>query len=90
MKSPTYISCKGLRCLQKDFQAKEVLRGMIQLTKWLFPTDEEIQFCDREQKRISSDPNRKCVIVYHAGRVAVYVDNVAGNAYDRLTEKNGI
>lgn len=87
MNSPTYIECRGLRCLQKNYQAKEVLRGMIQLTKWLLITDEEIQFCDREQKRISSDKNRKCVIVYHAGRIAVYVDNVAGDAYDRLAEK---
>lgn len=70
------------------FQLKDVsgLKNIVRLTNWLDPINEEFEYLESEYHRISSDPSRKCYIVYHQARIALFVNDVTNGAFEALTE----
>lgn len=61
-------------------------RKIVRLTKWLPAVEKELQFLEKEYQRITSDPTRIGIIVYHNGQVALYVNDLTGGVFDRLSE----
>lgn len=58
--------------------------NMVRLTKWLPPCREDLEFLEHEYRRISSDPLRKCFLVFNIGKFALFVDDLTDGAFDKL------
>lgn len=71
------------------FQLKDIsnIPSIVRLTKWLPPVKDEFDYLSREHSRISSDVRRECYIVYHAGKIALYVNDITSGAFERLKEE---
>jgi len=71
------------------FQLKDVsnISNIVRLTKWLPPVKEEFDYLSVEYKRISSDVRRECYLVYHAGKIALYVNDITNGAFEKLKEE---
>lgn len=72
------------------FQLKDIssIPSMVRLTKWLPPIKDEFEYLSGEYHRISSDERRTCYIVYHAGKIALYVNDITSGAFERLKEED--
>jgi len=64
----------------------ETQKKMVRLTKWLPAVQKELHYLEAEYKRISHDPLRQAMLVYNNGAVALYVNDLTGGAFDRLSE----
>lgn len=63
------------------------MRNMVRLTKWLPANNIEFRFAKNEYLRISKDVTRVCVIVYAEGKVAVFVNDLTGGAFDSMDDE---
>lgn len=61
-------------------------RTIVRLTKWLPAIEKELQFLEKEYHRIISDANRFCMVVYHNGQVALYVNDLTNGMFEQLGE----
>jgi hypothetical protein len=50
---------------------------LLQLTKWLPQTKVNMEYLEKEQKRIASDKTRKAFLVVKKIKYALFVDQVA-------------
>lgn len=71
------------------FQLKDVvhLPTIVRLTKWLPPVKDEFEYLSNEYHRISKDARRTCYIVYHAAKIALFVNDMTEGAFERLSEE---
>ena len=69
------------------FEYGDLLRipKFTRLTKWLSMTEDEMEYLTSEVERISSDPQRQCVIGYSLGKVTLYVNDVTNGVFDSLS-----
>lgn len=52
--------------------------GLIQLLEWLPDVEEEIEFLEKEFKRISCQEGRVVKAVRYANRITLFVDDLTG------------
>lgn len=57
---------------------------LVQLTKWLTPSTEELEYLLGEHKRISSDKNRQCRVAIFEGKIAIFVNDLTDGVFERL------
>ncbi len=57
---------------------------LVQLSKWLPPTTDELQYLYRECKRICSDRKRIACVAIFDGKIALFVDDLTNGAFDAL------
>lgn len=79
-----------MKLLQTEvFQLKDIQPfGMVRLTKWLPLIKDEIEYLEKEYARISTDTTRFCYIVYHCGKIALYVNDVTNGSFEKLSEED--
>jgi len=76
------FKCVGVYQL-KDVAAFE---NMIQLTKWLPAVSVEFNYLEKEFHRIMKDTTRKCLIVYHDSKIALFVNDMTDGAFAQLKD----
>jgi len=72
------------------FQLKDVvnLPTMVRLTKWLPPIKDEFEYLSSEYHRIMLDSRRTCYIVYHAAKIALFVNDLTNGSFEKLAEED--
>ena len=54
------------------------VQDMVQLLEWLPEVDEEIEFVEREFRRIMAQEGRSAIPVKYANRITLYVNDMTG------------
>lgn len=72
------------------YQLRDInnIKSMVRLTKWLQPIQAEFIYLTNEYKRIMKDPKRYGYIVYSAGKIALFVNDLTDGAFDKLSEED--
>ena len=71
------------------FQLRDIAptKKFVRLTKWLPATSQELKYLAGEYTRIREDPTRRCLIVYWAGKVGLFVNDMTDGAFENMGEE---